>query len=273
MKNKAPVSVIIPCFRSAETVERAFNSVMSQTILPSQVILVDDCSDDNTADILYKLKGMHPDIVDLLIKKINGGAASARNDGWVIAREPYIAFLDSDDTWHPEKINIQYGYMAENPSIYLSGHMASLYDSKLILDLPLRIKLECLPVNPLRFLFKNPFSATSVVMVNRELPFRFKEGMRYAEDLNLWQSAAFSGIGVCRIEAVLSYKYKAHYGEGGLSSNLWLMELGELMNLKQLHANGSIGLGITIIALFFSLLKFVKRVFLTKLINISSILR
>ena len=73
MKNKAPVSVIIPCYRSAETVERAFNSVMSQTILPSQVILIDDCSDDNTADILYKLKGMYPDSVDLLSKRINSG--------------------------------------------------------------------------------------------------------------------------------------------------------------------------------------------------------
>lgn len=98
---RVPVSVVIPVYNRAETVLRALNSALSQTLPPEEVIIIDDCSTDGTAEILDHLR--HP-IVKIIHLERNQGAQYARIRGIVEAKGDYIAFLDSDDEWLPDSL-------------------------------------------------------------------------------------------------------------------------------------------------------------------------
>jgi len=93
------VSVIIPTYNRADFIEDAIESVLCQTYKDFEIIIVDDGSTDNTKDVLQKY---HNKI--RYIYKNNGGEASARNAGIKNAQGAYIAFLDSDDLWLPERL-------------------------------------------------------------------------------------------------------------------------------------------------------------------------
>ena len=263
----SPVSVIIPCYRCTDTIERAVESITRQTLPPEEVLLVEDCSDDEgkTLDFLYRLQQQYQNKLHLKIIPLekNGGPASARNAGWDAVTQPYIAFLDADDEWHPEKLDIQYGYMRRNPKIAVTGHQyIALRNNKPTLH-PFSISISVAKnISPLSLLFKNCFPTSSVMLKNK-IPFRFAAGKRCAEDFYLWQQVAFSGFRIARIEVPLVHYYKALYGEGGLSVQLWKMEKGELSNFVDLYRAGSINWLLFITAASFSITKYVKRLVVT----------
>jgi glycosyltransferase involved in cell wall biosynthesis len=263
---RADVTVIIPCYRCAETIERAVTSIIRQTLPPEEVLLVEDYSDDEgrTLDMLHRLQQQYQDKIDLklIALKKNGGPAAARNAGWDAATQPYIAFLDADDEWHPEKLDIQYNYMRGNPNIAVTGHRyIRLRDRK-------PTALHALPVpayknvSPLSLLFKNCLPTSSVILKNK-IPFRFTVEKRCAEDFYLWQQVAFAGLPIVRIEAQLVHYYKALYGEGGLSAQLWKMEKGELSNFADLYRAKSISGLLFIVAMGFSIMKYANRQVIT----------
>jgi len=258
-----PVNVVIPCFRCAHTVKCAIDSIVKQTHKPAGVILVDDASRDDTLGVLWELEKRYAGWIKVIALDENVGAGSARNAGWAIATQPYIAFLDADDSWHPEKLRIQYEYMRNKPDITLCGHQCvCLHNSD---DPP--VALENFPVTKISansLLFKNAFS-TPTVMLKRDIPFRFQEGKHFAEDFLLWQQIAFAGLQVVRLESPLAYVHKSLYGAGGLSAQLWKMEGGELSNFAFLYRAASINFPLYAISVFFSVVKFMKRVLVTRL--------
>ena len=100
------ISVVIPTYNRAALIERAVKSVLDQSFKPLEVIVVDDGSTDNTAEIVKQIN-------DPLVKyvyKENGGAGSARNCGVKNSLGDWIAFHDSDDVWRPHKLEIQKDY-------------------------------------------------------------------------------------------------------------------------------------------------------------------
>jgi glycosyltransferase involved in cell wall biosynthesis len=130
----ASVSVIIPCYRCAETVERALDSILRQTMRPSEILFVEDASADEgkTLDKLHQLVAAYDGKIDIqiLCMDTNGGPGEARNFGWAHALQPYIAFLDADDAWHPHKIEIQYLWMKTHPDVALSCHETILLSDR-----------------------------------------------------------------------------------------------------------------------------------------------
>ena len=102
------VTVIIPCFNSENFIQDCIRSVLQQTYNNIEIILIHDGSTDHT---LLKLEEFKTEII--IIKKKNEGAASARNLGIQNSNGKYIAFLDSDDVWHPEKLEKQLQLMIE----------------------------------------------------------------------------------------------------------------------------------------------------------------
>src|SRR5437868_7863345 len=98
------VSVVIPAYKAARTINRAVESVLGQTRRPAEVLVVDDGSPDG-ADLAAAL-GRYGDRV-ALFRKPNGGAASARNHGIDRAGGSVIGFLDADDYWEPDKLERQ----------------------------------------------------------------------------------------------------------------------------------------------------------------------
>ncbi|MDH4227405.1 MAG: glycosyltransferase [Deltaproteobacteria bacterium] len=106
------VSVVIPTFNRALLLKEAVVSVLAQTYVNLEVIIVDDGSTDNTGEVVTALG----DSRIRYIKKPNGGVSSARNRGIEEATGEFIAFLDSDDMWRPTKVEKQIGALCDNPA-------------------------------------------------------------------------------------------------------------------------------------------------------------
>jgi glycosyltransferase involved in cell wall biosynthesis len=259
--SSASVSVVIPCFRCSSTIGRAIASINNQTQKPAEVILVDDGSGDETLKILERIALEYPDLIKVISSSVNRGAASARNAGWASSSQPYIAFLDSDDVWHPKKIEIQYRFMVAHPEIVMSGHAhRELYFDDRTQNWNVETwKSKSISKNNL--LLKNCFITPSI-MLKRELPFRFSEGKRYMEDHLLWLQIASSQSAIAKLSAELAAIYKSSYGASGLSADMWSMELGELQNYRQLYKCGSINFFLLLGLIIYSVFKFVRRLVL-----------
>lgn len=112
-KNYGLVSIIMPTYNCAKFIESSLNSVISQTYQNWELIIVDDCSTDNTFEIVKKYMYGEPRIRYVTLEK-KSGAAVARNKAMELAKGKYIAFLDSDDVWFPEKLEKQITFMNNN---------------------------------------------------------------------------------------------------------------------------------------------------------------
>ena len=105
MVNEKPtVSVIIPTYNRAHLIGRAIKSILNQTYQDFELIVVDDCSFDNTEEVVKSFKDER---IRYIKHDENRGADAARNTGIKVARGEYIAFQDSDDEWLPEKLEKQ----------------------------------------------------------------------------------------------------------------------------------------------------------------------
>jgi len=260
MKTIAPVSVVIPCFRCTRTIERAVQSVAEQTQRPAELILVDDASGDDTWALLRELEKRHPGWVKAVQLHVNQGAASARNAGWALARQPLIAFLDSDDAWHAQKIEIQYAYMKAHPDVALSGHGFRLLKNNDLADwdVPPGSAHSALSVHKWALMLSNKF-VTPSVMLRREVAHRFVEKQRYMEDHMLWLEIICNGGRVVKLSPELTAIYKTQFGAAGLSSQLGLMERGDLGNYHRLYAGNFIKGYQFALLVAYSLLKHVRR--------------
>ncbi|WP_445958130.1 glycosyltransferase family 2 protein [Yeosuana sp.] len=104
------VSVITPMFNSEAYISDTINSVLNQTYLNWELLLIDDDSNDKTISIVNEFTAINPNI-KLLKNEINLGAAISRNKGIMEATGDYIAFLDADDLWKPDKLEKQLAFM------------------------------------------------------------------------------------------------------------------------------------------------------------------
>ena len=221
----APVSVIIPCYQCQDTIVRAIDSIHNQTLVPMEVILVDDCSQDATLDFLYSLRNNYPKgWLQVFSLKRNAGPGSARNKGWEHASQDYIAFLDSDDSWHPNKIEIQYLWMSENKSAVMTAHTSEIYEDRNI-DGELNNVFN--QINFSTMIYSNIIPTRSV-MLKRTIELRFVNGKRYAEDYLLWMLIIAKYSQTYFLNKPLAYSYKNDFDAGGLTSNLWKMHCGLL---------------------------------------------
>jgi len=117
------VSVIIPVHNCERYLPKAIQSVLAQTYRPIEVIVVDDGSSDNSAEIARSYQEIH------YIYQPNQGPAVARNAGLAVAQGEFIAFLDADDRWVPDKLKIQIEYLFEHPHVgYTIGRIQNFYD-------------------------------------------------------------------------------------------------------------------------------------------------
>src|SRR5690349_3602213 len=106
------VSVIIPTYNRAQFIARAVDSVLEQTYKDFEIIVIDDGSSDNTQEILKAYEGKIR-----YVYQQNKGISAARNRGIQEAKGEYIAFLDSDDVWKPEKLSVQVAILDVNPHV------------------------------------------------------------------------------------------------------------------------------------------------------------
>ncbi len=108
--NAPHISVIIPTFNRAWSLARAIDSVLAQTLAPKEIIVVDDGSTDRTAQVL----AAYGDRIQILTRQ-NAGVSSARNAGIRHSTGDWVALLDSDDEWKPEKLACQAAFFHAHP--------------------------------------------------------------------------------------------------------------------------------------------------------------
>ena len=262
---QALVSVIIPCYRCVDTIVRAVESVTRQTLLPKEILLVEDFSQDDgkTLASLYDLQRRFQNKIAIKVIPLlkNVGPGEARNAGWDESQQPYLAFLDADDSWHPRKLEFQYEWMESHPQVALTGHLSLwLMPGEVLPDLPERINSR--PIDSCSLLLSNCFPTRSV-MLRREIVNRFEPTKRYAEDYLLWLKIVMDGKSVWLLELPLAYSYKANFGAGGLTRNLWKMECGELATYSSVYMDGSISRLHYWFIVLFSLLKYLRRLLLS----------
>jgi glycosyltransferase involved in cell wall biosynthesis len=183
------ISVIIPCHNSEKFITNTFQSVLSQTIYPDEIILIDDGSTDNTANVLKNIVIKHNDEIDLsLIKSEHLGPGNARNNGIKNAKYEWISFLDSDDLWEKNKIkvlkktiseNYQYNFFCHNEKViglqkmYFNNYSNNYNSQKNLFD---------------QLFVRNLFS-TSAVVCKKSLFFDhgfFREDLSSGQDYEMW---------------------------------------------------------------------------------------
>jgi glycosyltransferase involved in cell wall biosynthesis len=120
--NQAPlVSVVIPAYNASSFIGRTLDSVRAQTVAGHETIVVDDGSSDDTAEVARAYFSRH-DMRGRVIQQNNGGIAAARNTGIRAAAGTYVALLDHDDLWYPEKLAVVMAEFARHPEVDLICH-------------------------------------------------------------------------------------------------------------------------------------------------------
>lgn len=253
----ADVSVIIPYFNALATIGRSIESVIAQTMAVRELVIVDDASSDLEA--LVRLVDSYRGSLKILLISLetNCGPSSARNVGVANASSSYIAFLDSDDVWHPEKVRIQYEYMQRNPvCLTAHGYIADLQQRPFYVD----EHLSGRSISKRSFIYGNPIF-TPTVMVRRE-GFRIFDGRyRRMEDYLCWYENLQSGNHIL-LNLELAGGFKPAIGASGLTASVRLMHEGYLDVLRGLHREQKMPLPDYLLAYSCEMIKFPIRSFL-----------
>lgn len=188
--NQPLITVLIPLYNAQEYIEETIESVIKQTYQNWEIIIIDDCSTDNSRDIIKKYE-IQNSRIKLIKSELNfGGPARPRNIGIENAKGEYIAFLDADDVWDINKLEKQIKFLRENNIEFTST------DCMLIDDKNKEIKLKFLSKIYNKFIkkkticdvIKNNFILTSSVLVKKTLLNKFEEDKKYiaVEDFDMW---------------------------------------------------------------------------------------
>ena len=210
-------SVVIPVYNGSNTVIRAVDSCLKQTILPWEIIIVNDCSKDNTLDVLIE-NYQGNNIVKIYSLPKNSGVSVARNLGWDKATGDFIAFLDADDVWHPSKLEVLKELKHDCKDIFCIAHK---YTEKGLSEkngfMP-----NCRILKFRHFLIRNYFN-TSCLVVCQCIGERFNETMRYDLCLRIANK-----MNIYYIDLPLTSLGRPQLSKGGLSGNQWAMRKGEM---------------------------------------------
>ena len=210
------VSVIIPVYNGEKYIAYAIESVLCQTYKNIEIIVVDDDSKDKTAEVVknYQETYNQTDKQEVLtyIYQKNQGAAAARNKGIVSSTGEYIALLDYDDIWEPEKIELQVKYMIEHQEVGMVHSDAGFIDKdgNLIDDMK-RPKGFTVYGRCFKELFIQNKIRTSTAVIRTSCLDKiglFDEDIRYCEDLDLWLRLARE-FSIGYVDQILCY-YRLH---------------------------------------------------------------
>lgn len=255
------VTVIIPMYNAEKTIERALDSVKDQTAskLIKSIIVVDDGSTDSSADIVKAYMNRYPYLPLSYVRQENKGVSSARNQGYKAAYTKYVAFLDADDIWLPNKLERQLQTIKENPQIRFLGTEWS--------EKPLKIglkKITSLYNGTVKDLCIKNFPATPSILMEtsfREEVGYFDEERRFAEDSNYFQKIAALGNYYFLPEKLVEVDNgKRYFAECGLSSHLKEMHRGTIQNIRELKEAGLISGQFWFAMRIFHELKYFRRI-------------
>lgn len=261
------VSVIIPYYNNKSTIIRAIESVLSQTYNNIELILINDGSSDDSYKIVNEYIEKNDIPINITnISQENLGPSIARNKGILLAKGIYVAFLDADDTWENNKLEVQMNILMDNREIDMLG--CNLYIDIEGTEEKIKkyfIKEKLRKINFYEMLYKH-FFATPCVIVKKDVLLSvgmFNETQKFMEDSLLFTKIS-RGYEAYMSNEFLVNTYKQSFGESGLSGNINEMQKYELKNFYILYkenykSQNKISILNYILCYTFSILKFIRR--------------
>ena len=201
MENKPLISVLLPVYNSELYIKEAVDSILNQTYSHFELIIIDDCSTDNTIAIL---RSYHDSRINLIVKSENTGYTNSLNYGISIAKGKYIARMDGDDISLPERFEKQVDFLENNPEVVLCGTQYQIIGTSKTCNHPTehdeikaKLILGCYIAHP-TVMFNKTFFDDNQLNYNTE--------MEPAEDYDLWSRVAFLGKIANLNEVFLDYR-------------------------------------------------------------------
>lgn len=209
---KGRVSVITPVYNSERHLMDYFESIFSQSYEDIEIVLVDDCSTDNSGKIIKDQKKKHKNIVYFCQEK-NMGAGVARNKALELATGQYVAFLDSDDMWYSDKTLKQIELMKVKDTPFSYTAIEMIDDKNKLIKGKRKIKTSC----DYKYLLRNTIIATSSVIIDRDVLGDFRMHLRRGgQDYATWLKLLRNNVVAYGIDETL-VKYRV--SKNSLSSN------------------------------------------------------
>ena len=205
-RQASSVSVIIPAYQAGATIDRALLSVRAQTVLPAEMIVVDDGSWDDTRSKVAALEQELLPIRMTVANQPNQGAGAARNRGIALAKGAYVAFLDADDEWLPNKLETSLAKISAGPFVFVAHNGWICEDGRDALnDCAKRFRDG---TGSFSSLYRKGYIDTCTVLARRDDILRvggFDEDLPNAQDFDLWLAlSALPGAQFLVFDEVLS---------------------------------------------------------------------
>jgi glycosyltransferase involved in cell wall biosynthesis len=231
------ISIIIPIYNAEKTIAASLDSVKNQTFEQKEfeIIIINDGSTDESETVVEDYIKEHPEMDIHLINQLNGGVSKARNTGLKTAKGDYIALLDADDEWLPEKTKIQMNYF-EN--ILLNADFLATARNNIAILPPYQVKNNTAEITFKKLLIRNEAQPSTVIFKKKVLENTgyFDDDQRYAEDVNYWMKISFRNkMYIINENLVMAGRGKRTFGVSGLSANLFEMKKGFRKNLYEMY--------------------------------------
>lgn len=267
MKEGTAYSVIIPLYNAEKTIWQCLYSIYGQILQPKEVIVIDDGSTDNSVIIVKKfIEDFNYGNTCKIIRQANAGPSAARNAGVILTSTEWLAFLDADDCWHPEKIVIQLQALFEYQAS-MCGTLTGEFKAGICFS---ELEFEVAEIYFKNLLFKNYFATSSVLIHKMSLiaAGMFDISRRHSEDYEVWLKICARHKSIRVNLPLVSYGGgKRAFGMQGLSANLGAMQRGELQSYKNLYLAGLISFPTLIVAKAFSIMKYLRRILIAKILK------
>ena len=219
-KKNFDISVIIPAYCAEKFIHRAVDSVLSQTILPNEIIIVDDGSTDNTLEIIESYSSQSRNVEVIVLSQENKGPGAARNLGLQRASSKYIAFLDSDDEWLPSKLEKSIPFLDEH-KYDLVGHNVIMVEGKNERENNIAARYQQAADSLFFGLYCKGFIGTSTVVVSLSAIKQvglFDENLAAGQDFDLWLKII--GNGNTKLIVFDDYLTKNHIRKSSITRNI-----------------------------------------------------
>lgn len=244
------ISVVIPCCNAEPFIEETIRSVINQTLLPQEIIVIDDGSSDETAARAASL-----DPIIRVISQLNQGVSIARNRGFEEAKGDWIAFLDADDLWEPQKLEAQVKLIATDVVCIHSAYYRFGTERRIVN----RSNIPPAKRYSIEFLATNGLLIPSSLLVRKSVRARFPVGIKQAEDMVF--SLEVSQEGRIRMATEPLVGYRVHGASATARDDArihwhktimdWLIESGvDLATKKQIEHGWNDRLIVVLLMLF-----------------------
>jgi glycosyltransferase involved in cell wall biosynthesis len=217
-KDRILVSIVVPCYNGEKTLAETLGSVSSQVYDNWECLIIDDGSTDATGEIAAQF--CREDHRFSVIKKQNGGLASARNAGIKGSRGELIAFLDSDDKWHPEKLNRHVNHLRMKPDVGVSYSWTWFINQNGTFSYHYRTP-RVKNLSAYYIFCRNPITNGSNGIFRKEIfQFnKFDEGLSHNQDVDCWLRIAFGSPQRWIFEGIPAFLTYYRISKGGLSND------------------------------------------------------